>query len=228
MTEKNNESMKTVVETFLVEETVELIYDNEKLDKWNELIGELKLKGQQGIVHKDKSPIPFMFMNNSLKNIFTELCPQKVSVEDYGKTPIPVEILDLISLSVKEKYFNNIQIWYNDTNPDPVCVGKIGYYYEMSYYSDSNEKLKNKHFDSKQEVIDAGGKHPSYSVEDSYLIGRWADVKKSLPELKKDARDRYIENHNVNLKKELKNIQRKIDDIDINADLYINGEYIPF
>jgi len=41
----NSKEMKTVVETFLMEETVELTYDQEKLDKWNGLVEELGLLG---------------------------------------------------------------------------------------------------------------------------------------------------------------------------------------
>ena len=33
---KNSEEMKTVVETFVIEETAPLIYDNDKLEKWNQ------------------------------------------------------------------------------------------------------------------------------------------------------------------------------------------------
>jgi hypothetical protein len=54
----NHESMKTIVETFLIEETIDLIYDNEQLDKWNKHVQELGLIGQTKIVQTDKSPIP--------------------------------------------------------------------------------------------------------------------------------------------------------------------------
>ncbi|MFA5234148.1 MAG: hypothetical protein WC390_07095 [Sulfurimonas sp.] len=42
---KNSNEMKTIVETFIIEETAELIYDNDKLDKWNELVDTLGLQG---------------------------------------------------------------------------------------------------------------------------------------------------------------------------------------
>ena len=47
---KNHPAMKTVVETFVIEETQELIYDNEKLDKWNKYVEELGLTGQTKII----------------------------------------------------------------------------------------------------------------------------------------------------------------------------------
>lgn len=122
----NSASMKTVVETYIIEETQELIYDNEKLDQWNNLVKELGLTGQTKIQAKDKSPIPFLHMKQTHIAVFETLCPRKVKVQEYDKTPIPVEILDLVALSVKEKYFNKIEIWYDDKTPDPACIGFAG------------------------------------------------------------------------------------------------------
>src|SRR5688572_22578206 len=122
--ENNSSEMKTVVETFVIEETAELIYDNEKLDKWNELVGDLGLSGQTKIIKPTKSPIPFMHLKTSMKNVFEVLCPRKVAVEEYDVTPIPLEILELVALSKKEGYFTSIEIWYDEKSPDPVCVGK--------------------------------------------------------------------------------------------------------
>jgi len=121
--QNNSNEMKTVVETFVIEETQELIYDNDQLEKWNRYVEELGLVGQKQIVKEDKSPIPFMHLKTSMISVFECLCPRKVNVEDYNVTPIPVEILDLIALSKREGYFETIQIWYDEKSPDPVCVG---------------------------------------------------------------------------------------------------------
>lgn len=42
----NSADTKTIVETFVIEETQELIYDNEKLDNWNTMVKDLGLNGQ--------------------------------------------------------------------------------------------------------------------------------------------------------------------------------------
>jgi hypothetical protein len=118
----NSESMKTVVETFLIEENVELIYDNEKLEKWNNLVTELGLEGQSNLAKPDKSPVPFMNMKKSLINVFSILCPVKVGIKKFNVTPIPVEILDLVSLSEKEQYFSEIEIWYGDRKLDDIKI----------------------------------------------------------------------------------------------------------
>lgn len=216
-TENNNPIMKTQVETFMIEETTELIYDNEKLEQWNTQVERLGLKGQQKIVSPEKSPIPFMFMNENMKAIFSTLCPRKVSVKEFDKTPIPVEILDLVALATRENHFKNIEIWYDDKTPDPACVGITGYWGEMSWYSDSNKSITDQKFETKQEVEDAGGKHPSFYAKDYYLLGKWADVKHSIEELKEMAKKRYIAEEKAKHQKEIKDAQRKLDDLDSEA-----------
>lgn len=217
LTENNHESMATVVETFIIEETQELIYDNEKLDKWNSLVEELGLSGQTKIAAPEKSPIPFMHMKDSLKAIFKVLCPREVSIKDYDKTPIPVEILNLVALSTKEQYFNDIQIWYDDKNPDPICVGQVGYWFESDWYTDSNKELKGLKFGYKKEIEESGGKHPNFNSTTLYLIGKWGDVKHSFGKLKEMAKTRFMENRSCELQRTIKNAKRELDDLELEA-----------
>jgi hypothetical protein len=192
LTQNNHESMKTVVETFVIEETAELIYDNEKLDEWNRMVDELGLTGQSQVIKKEKSPVPFMHMNNSLCNVFEVLCPRKVAVESYNVTPIPVEILSLVSLSKKEEYFDKIEIWYDDKTPDPVCIGKRF----------TTEEARRKEY--------------SWQME-CYLIGKWADVKQSFAELTKRAAKRYRAQREIDLKQTIKRSQRELEDLDLHT-----------
>jgi hypothetical protein len=55
--------------------------------------------------------------------MFKVLCACPVPVKEYDKTPIPLEVLSLIALSEKEKYFDELQIWYDNEAPDPILVG---------------------------------------------------------------------------------------------------------
>lgn len=220
--------MKTVVETFIIEETQDLIYDQERLSEWSELAESLELKGQQKIAAPTKCPIPYMHMKNSLKNMFTVLCPEKVDISEYDITPIPLEILRLAKLSLNEKHFQRIQIWYDDTKPDPVCVGVTGVWTQSSYGDDMKEELKDKKFNSKKEAADAGVTNFYFSDENYYLIGRWADVKQSFKELHAIAKKRMIEDKGAKLKKKLVEAQRKLDDIELDVVRYLNGEWVYF
>ena len=213
----NSNEMKTVVETFVIEETAELIYDNEKLDKWNELVKNLDLKGQTKIIAPEKSPIPFMFIKTGMRNVFETLCPVKVEVTEYDLTPIPLEILDLVALSKREKYFKEIEIWYDDKNPDPLCIGVTCQYH--GYTANSFPHGDRVERDTKQEVINIIGKdkHIFRTNENLYLLGKWADVRHSFEELKEMATKRYIAENSNYYKQRIKEAQRGLDDLEIDA-----------
>lgn len=217
--QNNSNEMKTIVETFVIEETAELIYDAEKLEEWNGYVQSLGLQGQTKIVQKEKSPIPFMHIKTSLKNVFETLCPCKVAVEEYSMTPIPVEILSLLQLCKQELYFDKIQIWYDDKNPDPVCVGSTF----GTWYCQNNECRINNPQKTKVEaqiIMDANGwnKYQPYGTnEQIYLLGKWADVKHSFDELKEMAIKRYTEGRVNELKKQIKEAERGLVDIETDA-----------
>lgn len=209
--------MKTVVETYIIEETQELIYDNEKLDQWNKHVAELGLTGQTKIQAKDKSPIPFLHMKQTLVQAFLQLCPRRVDIKDYDKTPIPVEILDLAALSVKEKYFNKIEIWFDDKTPDPACVGIIG---RWIVYQKNYSRIGE--FATEAEAL-ALKSHPEYHnhyFEETakYLIGRWADVKQSFEELAAKAKKLFIASRKSSIEESIRIEKRKMEDLESDAD----------
>jgi len=218
MTNLNNAMMKTVVETFIIEETQELIYDNEKLDQWNDLVDKLGLAGQTKICAPQKSPIPFLPMKRNMVNVFQTLCPAKVAIENYDKTPIPVEILSLVSLSVREKYFNKVEIWYDDKDPDPACIGITG---EWVAYSSTYARLGS--FVSESEAKDAKETNSlitymSFSETQKYLIGRWADVKMTMSELTAKAKIIFMGEKKNRLTKEIRDAQRQLEDLELDTD----------
>lgn len=200
MLENNNQSMQTVVETFIVEETSNLIHDNDALQKWNESVEALGLQGQKTVLKKEKSPIPFLWMNSGLLTTFETLCPTKVAVEKYDKSPIPVEILDLLKLSKNEGYFNEVEIWYNEVDKDPVCVG---YHFGENSLRESDYWKK--------------------AYAEKYLIGRWADVKASLDTLTKKAKQIFIANMKRQLTIDIRHKQRELEDLEENANAKFAG-----
>ena len=216
--------MKTVVETFVMEETVDLTYDQEKLDKWNELVAELGLEGQTKIVSPDKSPIPFMYMNETLVATAETLCPRKENVASYDATPIPLDIMELIAMSKRENYFNTMEIWYDEKSKDPFAIGITEKYtIRNSGYSTLKEHGE---FRTKKDALDylAHNDLTDLTAEKAwgetkhYLIGKWADVKQSFEQLAKKAKKRYVEEKSNYYQKEIKEAQRKLDDILITAE----------
>lgn len=184
--------MKTQVETYLIEETVELIYDNEKLDQWNKRVEELGLEGQRTVAVNEKSPIPFMWMNKAVVATFEQLCPRKVAIQAYNKTPIPVEALDLVALSNKEGYFDKIEVWYNDADPDP-CI--VGYKYGKG-----------------------NGEWERVYYAEKYLLARWSDVKAPINQLIDRAKNVFIAKTKNELERSIKRDQRRLEDINLEAD----------
>lgn len=142
-----------MVQTFLVEETKELIYDSEAITEWKEKCEQLGLSKQLALATGDASPIPFECMNTVSYRVYGTLCPAKQCYFEYNKTAIPLEVLSLIALAEKEKYFKKIEIWYDDKTPDPIAVGLVkdgeyGYiHYILARWGDvlrPFEELKNK------------------------------------------------------------------------------------
>jgi len=194
----NNESMATVVETFYVEETTNLIHDAEALKKWNERVDELELHGQKDVVVADKSPIPFLWMNSAIVKTFETLCPTKVEIAKYDKTPIPLDLLDVVALCKREKYFDCIEVWYNEEQKDPAIVGyKIDKAIKEDWWAKSQGK--------------------------KYLIGRWADVKESLDALVVRAKKMFIENTKNSLQYQIKQYQRNLEDVEQIAERDFGG-----
>lgn len=218
-TQNNHESMKTIVETFLTEETIELIYDNEKLEKWNAYVEELGLEGQTKIKKSEKSPVPFMHLKQSYVNICKTLCPAEVDIKSYNITPIPVEILDLVALSVKENYFDKILVWYDDKSPDPFVVGLN----HTSYYSHKDDGGLGTSFPTYQQALNHQHENGWFSRKPYgvgqiyYLIGKWADVKRSWEELKEMASKRFMEQRKNEYHKAIRDAKRGLEDLETEA-----------
>lgn len=220
----NSNEMKTVVETFIEEETSTLIYDNDKLDHWNKMVKDLGLKGQGNVVQKDKSPIPFMFIKDTLKATFETLCPRKVNVEDYDITPIPVEILDLIALSKKESYFSKIEIWYDDKEPDPLCIGVVEHWilHEKGKWSQVGDesfrsRAETEAYIKENNRTDLEPYDYTHTRGKRYLLGKWADVKHSFEELKKRAKKRWLESEKQSIQSSIRDQQRRLEDLESQA-----------
>jgi hypothetical protein len=219
----NSASMKTVVETYIIEETQELIYDNEKLDQWNKRVAELGLTGQTKIQAKDKSPIPFLHMKATMINVFAQLCPRKVDIKDYDKTPIPVEILDLAALSVKEQYFCKIEIWYDDKTPDPACIGIMG---RWIVYRKNYSHIGEFATEAEALALKDHAEYQNHYFEETarYLIGKWADVKQSFEELAAKAKNLFIATQKSTIENTIREEKRKLENLEHRANVQFGFE----
>lgn len=212
--ENQSESMKTIVETFVQEEVSELVLEGDKLDEWKVLVKEMNLVGQDILAVPKKSPIPFLYMKSNMDRMFTVLCPVKTNIEDFNKTPIPLEILKMVSLANAEEYFDKIEIWYDDKTPDPVCVGQVKMWGEWNNY---------KWRTLEEASIGLGIELGNYSYQTSnYLIGKWGDVKYSFEKLMEMAMNRRLKSERTRLEENVKEAEKGLNDIIINNENYFN------
>lgn len=118
--------MEKQVQVFMDNDVKDLVFDIEAQDEWKEKIKELGLKGQKELINKgQKSPIPFLYLNKGMERVLSVLCPKKEDVKEYSKTPIPLEALGVLKVAEDEGYFGEIEIWYDDVDPDPVMIGVV-------------------------------------------------------------------------------------------------------
>jgi len=212
-------NVANVTQSYMVEETKNLVYDKKKQAEWKELTATLGLKGQNEVLTPSKSPIPFTPMNRVLKDIFSELCGRNELVQDYKIAPIPVEVLGLVKLSVDEQYFSSMEVYYDDESPDPVLIGRTGYWSELTYYSDSNKDLEGKQFSSKEDCTAAGANHPNFNETGRYLVARWGDVAMSFEALAGKAKERWIKRTTLDAKKQIARYEQDLANAQEEADV---------
>lgn len=211
-----------MVEVYFNQELEDVVFDVDSQDTWRQLSEELGLTKQLEFVKGKESPLPYPYMNESMIRVYSTLCPMKVNFKEYDKTPIPTQVLEQIALSVRDKYFQDIQIWFDDKSPDPLVVGKTCKY----FYNAKTEDGKYIYFDDKEECK----KHPANKGQscetniNHYIVARWGDVLRPLKELKSLAKERIIDKYASELQKEIKEKTEALKVIQENANLYLLAE----
>lgn len=184
------------VETYLLEENEDVVFNSESLEEWKEKIESLKLEGQQKLIAGENySPTPFKLLNREELNVFQTLFRNTENIKDYSASTIPLKVLGLIALSEKEGYFKRIEIWYDNAVPDPLVVG---------VREDPDRTW----------------------MEYRYLLARFGDHLPSYEEMKESAKKRWISFRKQaleQLKAEVENYTRTIE---TDADAFVNGASI--
>lgn len=217
-----------MVETFKNKELESSIFDLEVQDEWKELAESLGLKTQLAFVKNSKSPLPYPWINTSMNNIFSTLCPRTIEFTKYDKTPIPIDVLREASFCKHEKYFNKMEVWYNDNDPDPFLIGVLTMY--KTYYKDAKGDTKSTDYEFLNEdeinsfVGSVGGvKDSIYSTDKKFLIARWGDEMRPMAELKKIAREKLKETLLTDWKVSISKLKAKIESAEEHIDKYLDG-----
>lgn len=225
------------VQSYKNAELENVIFNVEDQDEWKQIAADLGLSKQMEFVQGSKSPLPYPIINQSMKNIFETLCPRKVDFKSYDKTPIPLEVLKELSFCVKENYFSEIKIWSDDKAPDPIAVGTTTRY-AVTYYLTQEAKDKGGYYERKSTEYEFTSKEQGknwcetmgYVYNDyntstnEYLIARWADELRPMPELKALALDRLKDKYMSEWTKAIKELQSKVNTASETLNLYLMGE----
>jgi hypothetical protein len=220
------------VQIYQNEELNDIMFQVEALDEWKELANELGMDSQLEFIRKAESPIPYPYINMSMRTIFKTLCPTNVNFKKYSKTPIPLEVMKQIGFSVKESHFTKIEVWYDDKSPDPFAIGIVEkwYAYNKQYNHLKGADNKDLLFDSQEQAknyaetvgFDCYG--VSISSTDRYLIARWADEIRPINELKELAKERLLEKFGAELRVEIEEKTQALKKLIDNVVLYLNAE----
>lgn len=221
-----------MVQIYQNEELNDIMFEVEALDEWKSINEELGLVKQMSFTETAESPIPYPWINGGMDRIFSTLCPTKVDFKKYDKTPIPLEVLKQLRLSVNERHFGAIEIWYDDKTPDPFAVGVTAKWcpYAKDYHRMKDADGKDMEFDSEAQAMDycktIGFEYKGAYQTDvkKYLIARWADVVRPIAELKELARERLIERYGAEFRNELEKVTTALKKINENVTLFLNGE----
>lgn len=220
------------VEIYQNEELNDIMFQVEALDEWKQIADELGMELQTKFIERAESPIPYPHINTSMEIIFSTLCPKSVNFKKYDKTPIPLEIMRQIAYSVKEKHFQDIEIWYDDKTPDPFAIGitKDYYVYDKQYNHMKDADNKTMYFKSESEArnyaetVGFDVYNVGYTNLNKYLIARWADVIRPINELKQMAKERLLDGIGSELKITLENTAQALKKLNDNINMYISGE----
>lgn len=175
-----------------------LIFNETDLAKYNALANELGLATKEDIEEK-KYPVVYPILNEAMQRQLKALCPSSLDISDYRRSTIPLEVLGVYKFCKENEMFESVKIWFDDKQLDPLMLG----------YKWKSEEAKEK----------------GYSwLKDVYLIARWGDCAKEIPELLDDGFKR------IKLELEEKAIvaKEKCNSVLNNLDVYtrkiINGQ----
>jgi hypothetical protein len=213
---------ETQVQNFIQKEVANLLVDEEALKEWSELKDELGLEAQNCLAQDEKSPIPYLWLNTNMKAIIKELCPRSTKIENYSKTPIPVEVLRMVKTCKQEKYFDEMQIWYTDIDPDPVCVGmtmQSVYNWGSKGKKINNRIYKNSTTYKKNEVPPEDWEelkkfNSSDTGQEYYLLARWGDMARTFEELKNMAIEKFKTRTTSETKSRIRDLERELEDLE--------------
>lgn len=134
-----------------------LILNESDLQQYNELALELGLATKEN-KEDNNCPVVYPILNEAMQRQLRALCPSESLIEKYTRSTIPLEILTVYKFCKDNKMFDEVKIWFDDKQLDPLVIG--------------------------YNWIDEESKRKGYTWQkNKYLIARWGDCAKEIPQL---------------------------------------------
>lgn len=174
-----------------------LIFNEEDLSKYIALANELGLNTSKDN-EKENCPVVYPILNEAMQRQLKALCPSSTMISNYTRSTIPLEVLEVYRFTKDNDMFESVKIWFDDKQLDPLMVG----------YKWQDEEAKEKGYSWRKNV---------------YLIARWGDCAKELPELLQEGFERI----KLELQEKAIVAQEKCSSVLNNLDVYtrkiVNG-----
>lgn len=178
-------------------ENESLILNESDLKTYNELASALGLATKEN-ANANNCPVVYPVLNEAMQRQLKALCPSSENIENYTRSTIPLEILTVYKFCKDNNMFDDVKVWYDDKQLDPLLIG----------YKWANAEAKEKGYNW---------------LKTKYLIARWGDCAKEIPELLQEGFERV----KLQLVEKALVAKEKCNSIMANPDIYtrkiING-----
>lgn len=152
------------VETFEQTEVVGGKIEEENSPEAIGLIETLGLKGQAALTTKTIDEVdvrcPYRAMTKKEIRVYSTLYPDKVQIEDYRESMIPLRVLQVAAHAKNLQIYKKVEVWCETGKPvDPVLVGiiKTGDYSEdthiLARWGDALESFEVLYEKAKKEIV---------------------------------------------------------------------------
>jgi hypothetical protein len=145
----------------------------------------------------------------------------QLSLMKEGKSPIPFECMNEVQKRVYETICPAKEDYkrYNKTAIPLEVLSLIALSEKENYF----DGIQIWYDDKSPDPIAVGMKKQEEWSFKFYPIARWADALRPFDELKKMALARYTSTQTLNLKKKIAEAQQKLQDVELNSEMYFDG-----
>lgn len=156
-----------------------------------------------------------------------ELCSglgleNQLNLAETNKSPVPFEFMNEVSKRVYQTLCPTI-VKYREYKKTPIPLEVLGLI-KLSEDEHYFDEIQIWYDDKSPDPLVVGIIKSSDYGRDEYLIAKWADVLRPFDELRQMAITRYKSTSILKLKAKISDTQNKLDNVEVNTELYFSAE----